>query len=133
MRGGLGTCPGTEECAHGESRDRGAGRDGDSRRARARGERAHGRQGAEGGNDDVRIVFDGAGTAWVPELAKKDHKAHGLYAAVGDRIAGVCAYCAGAFGVKDAVIAQGVQLAGEYEGHPSVRRLVHEGFQVITF
>jgi hypothetical protein len=85
------------------------------------------------GNDDVRIVFDGAGTAWVPELAKKDHKAHGLYAAVGDRIAGVCAYCAGAFGVKAAVVAQGVQLASEYEGHPSVRRLVHDGYQVITF
>jgi hypothetical protein len=85
------------------------------------------------GNDDVRIVFDGAGTAWVPELAKKEHKAHGLYAAVGDRIAGVCAFCAGAFGVKDAVVAQGVHLAGEYEGHPSLRRLVHDGYQVITF
>lgn len=85
------------------------------------------------GNDDVRIVFDGAGTAWVPELAKKEHKAHGLYAAVGDRIAGVCAFYAGAFGVKEAVVAQGVQLSGEYEGHPSVRRLVHEGYQVITF
>jgi hypothetical protein len=85
------------------------------------------------GHDDVRIVFDGAGTAGVPELAKKEHKAHGLYAAVGDRITGVCAYCAGAFGVKDAAIAQGVELAGEYEGHPSVRRLVHDGYQVITF
>jgi hypothetical protein len=35
--------------------------------------------------------------------------------------------------VKDAVVARGVQLAGEYEGHPSVRRLVHDGYQVITF
>ena len=24
-------------------------------------------------------------------------------------------------------------LASEYEGHPSVRRLVHDGYQVITF
>ncbi len=85
------------------------------------------------GGDEVRIIFDGAGTAWVPELGKKEHKAHRLYEAVADRIAGVCAYCAGAFGVKDAVVAQGVQLAGEYEGHPSVRRLVHDGYQVITF
>jgi hypothetical protein len=85
------------------------------------------------GRDDLRIVFDGAGTAWVPELAKEDHKAHGLYAAVADRIAGVCAFCAGAFVVKDAVIAQGVRLAGEYEGHPSVRQLVHDGYQVLTF
>jgi hypothetical protein len=56
-----------------------------------------------------------------------------LYEAVADRISGVCAYCAGAFGVKDAVAAQGVQLASEYEGHSSVRRLVHDGYQVMTF
>ena len=48
-------------------------------------------------------------------------------------IAGVCAYCAGAFGVKGAVVAQGVALAGEYEGHPSVRWLIQDGYQVITF
>ncbi|HEX9049153.1 MAG TPA: DsrE family protein [Anaeromyxobacter sp.] len=87
----------------------------------------------EEGNDDVRIVFDGAGTAWIPELAKEEHPAHALYAAVGDRIAGVCAFCAGAFGVKQAVIAQGVALAGEYDGHPSLRRLVHDGYQIVTF
>jgi hypothetical protein len=85
------------------------------------------------GKDEVRIIFDGAGTAWVPELARKEHRAHALYAAVADRIAGVCAFCAGAFGVKDAVVAQCVALADEYEGHPSVRRLVHDGYQVITF
>jgi hypothetical protein len=39
----------------------------------------------------------------------------------------------GAFGVKDAMVGQGVALAGEYEGHPSVRRLVHDGYEVITF
>jgi hypothetical protein len=85
------------------------------------------------GGDHVQIIFDGAGTAWVPELGKKEHKAHPLYAAVEDRIAGVCAYCANAFGVKDAVVAQGAPLAAEYEGHPSVRRLLHDGYQVITF
>ena len=35
--------------------------------------------------------------------------------------------------MKDAVAAQGVHLASEYDGHPSVRRLVHDGYQVITF
>lgn len=85
------------------------------------------------GGDDVRLIFDGAGTAWVPELERKEHKAHRLYAAVADRVAGVCAYCAGAFGVKEAVAALKVPLAGEYDGHPSLRRLVHDGYQVITF
>jgi hypothetical protein len=85
------------------------------------------------GPDEVRIIFDGAGTAWIPELSRKEHKAHRLYESVADRIVGVCAYCAGVFGVKDAVVAQGAPLASEYEGHPSVRRLVHDGYQVITF
>lgn len=50
-----------------------------------------------------------------------------------DRIAGVCEFCVGAFGVKDAVAACGVKLAGEFEGHPSFKKLVAQGYQVITF
>jgi len=43
--------------------------------------------------DEVKLIFDGAGSAWVPELAKQDHKANRLFAAVRDRVSGVCAYC----------------------------------------
>jgi len=82
---------------------------------------------------DVKLIFDGAGTAWVPELAKPDHRAHRLYQAVGDKVVGVCAYCAGAFGVKDAVVALGAPLAGEHDGHPSIVKLITDGYQVITF
>lgn len=64
------------------------------------------------GHDDVQLIFDGAGAKWIPELEKGDHKLHGLYAAVKDRIGGVCEFCAGAFEVKDAVVACGVKLAG---------------------
>ena len=83
--------------------------------------------------DDVKLIFDGAGAAWVPELAKQDHKAQGLFAAVRDRVSAVCSYCACAFGVKGEVQACDVQLLGEYEGHPSFRNLVAAGNQVITF
>jgi hypothetical protein len=83
--------------------------------------------------DDVKLIFDGAGSAWAPELAKRDHKANRLFAAVRDRVSGVCAYCAGAFGVKGEVQACDVRLLGEYEGHPSFRNLVAAGYQVITF
>jgi hypothetical protein len=85
------------------------------------------------GGHDVKLIFDGAGTAWVPELARPEHKAHPLYRAVSDRITGVCDFCAGAFGVKSAVAAQGAPLACEYEGHPSLVALVTGGYQVITF
>lgn len=85
------------------------------------------------GHEDVQLIFDGAGAQWILELEKPDHKLHGLYAAVKDRIVGVCEFCAGAFGVKDAVAACRVKLAGEFEGHPSFKKLVTQGYQVITF
>lgn len=33
----------------------------------------------------------------------------------------------------DAVHEAGVELLDEYEGHPSIKRLVDDGYQVITF
>lgn len=83
--------------------------------------------------DEVQLIFDGAGTKWVVELSKTDHKAHGLYAAVRDKVSGVCDYCAGAFGVKDQVKDCGAPLASDFEGHPSFRRLLSQGYQIITF
>jgi hypothetical protein len=76
------------------------------------------------GHDDVQLIFDGAGPKWIPELEKPDHKLHGLYTAVKDRTSGACEFCAGACGVK---------LAGDYDGHPSFKKLVSQGYQVITF
>lgn len=83
--------------------------------------------------EDSTIVFDGAGTVWIPELAKEDHKAHPLYLAVQDRIAGACAFCAKAFGVKEQVEELDIPLLDEYRDHPSLRKLVSDGYQVITF
>lgn len=50
-----------------------------------------------------------------------------------DVIAGACAFCAAAFEVKEGVEKAGVKLLSEYEGHPSLRRLISEGFSVVTF
>ena len=87
---------------------------------------------AESG-DEVSIVFDGAGTKWIPALEAEEHKYHGLYASVRGRITGACDYCAGAYGVKAEVEAAGVTLLDEYEQHPSIRRLLADGYQVVTF
>ncbi|MBI4472110.1 MAG: DsrE family protein [Acidobacteria bacterium] len=84
-------------------------------------------------NDDVKLIFDGAGTKWIPELSKSSHLAHPLFAAVKDRISGACQFCAGAFGVRETVQECGVPLIGEYDGHPSFRSLVSQGYHVITF
>lgn len=84
-------------------------------------------------NDDVQLIFDGAATKWIPVLSKADHILHGLYGAVKDRVTGACTFCAGAFEVTDQVQSCGIKLLGEYDGHPSFKKLIDQDYQVITF
>ena len=83
--------------------------------------------------DDAGLVFDGAGTRWVPVLADEGHKYNRLLEDVLDRVQGACVYCARAYGVKDAIEEAGIPLLDEYKGHPSVRDLMTDGRQVVTF
>lgn len=83
--------------------------------------------------DEVKIVFDGAGTKWVPALEDTDHKRHALWLSVKGSVAGACSYCSVAFGARDGVEAAGVELLSEFHDHPSVRSLVVQGYQVLTF
>ena len=85
-----------------------------------------------GNDDEVELVFDGAGTEWIPELEDADHDFHGLYEEVRDHV-NVCDFCAGAFDVSDAVDDADVPRLDEYDGHPSVRSFVEDGYEVITF
>lgn len=83
--------------------------------------------------DDVQIVFDGGGTTWIAKANDPEHPISGMFESVEDVVAGACSYCAAAFGVKDEVKERGVTLLDEHEGHPSIRKLVTEGYQVLTF
>lgn len=85
------------------------------------------------GGDEVSLIFDGAGVKWVSELSNPEHKASALFAAVRDKVAGACRFCADAFGARGRVQACEVPLLSEYDGHPSFRNLVSRGYQVITF
>ena len=80
----------------------------------------------------MELVFDGAGTQWIPELEDDDSDYHELYRAVRDD-ASACEYWAGAFGVEDAVADAGVVSLDDRDGHPSVRSFVEDGYEVITF
>jgi len=82
--------------------------------------------------DDIKVVFDGAATQWIGELENEDHDYHELYASVREHV-GVCDYCAGAFQVDEAVNESGLTRLSEYDGHPSIRSLREEGYDVITF
>ncbi|RIK38150.1 MAG: hypothetical protein DCC55_22010 [Chloroflexi bacterium] len=84
-------------------------------------------------HDDLEIIFDGAGVQWVTELSKPDHQLHRLFNTVVNQVAGVCSFCARAFNVRDEVEACGFHLLDDYDGHPSLRTLVAEGYQVVTF
>ena len=87
---------------------------------------------AETEGDDVELIFDGAGTQWIPELEDEDSDYHELYQAVKDD-ASACDFCAGAFGVADAVGDSGVVTLADHDGHPSIRSLVDDDYEVITF
>ncbi|SEP82238.1 DsrE family protein [Natrinema salaciae] len=90
------------------------------------------REFAEHPDDDLELIFDGAGTQWIPELEDEDHDYHELYRSVSDEAA-ACDYCAGAFGVDDAIGDTDVVTVDDNDGHPSVRSLVDDGYDVITF
>ncbi|GGM60078.1 hypothetical protein J2752_001742 [Halarchaeum rubridurum] len=90
------------------------------------------REFAENDADDLELIFDGAGTEWIPELEDEDHDYHALYNSVKEHVS-VCEYCAGAFGVEDDVDDAGLVTWGEHDGHPSIRSLVADDYEVITF
>lgn len=83
--------------------------------------------------EEVKVIFDGAGTEWIPELENPDHDAHEAYASIKDVIEGACKFCAKSFGVFEEIKATDVTLISEFEGHPSIKSLVDDGYQVITF
>ena len=83
--------------------------------------------------DEVQLIFDGAGTRWPGELTRPDHKSHELYETVSDHVAGVCGFCARAFHAEESAAEAGVSVLEEYHAHPSLRRLVVDGFQILTF
>ena len=83
--------------------------------------------------DQIRLIFDGAGTKWIPELANPAHRRHKMFMDLQESVTGACAFCARAFHVEEQVQAAGFQLLDEHDGHPSLRALMVDGFQVITF
>ena len=87
---------------------------------------------------DVEILFQGAGTRWANHLTKPDHALHTLYAAVEDKVAGVSSGCATVFGAHAGAEANGFTLITDNPvpgttGLPSLARYVSDGYSVLTF
>lgn len=83
--------------------------------------------------DELRVVFDGAGTEGLATLSDPAHRRHGLYLAVREHVSGACSFCANAFHVREKLEQAQVTLLSEYDDHPSIRRLLADGYQVLTF
>lgn len=83
--------------------------------------------------DDVQLIFDGYGVKSAVAIADPEHRLHRLHTLVEDKIAGLCRYCARAFDVYDRAEELGLPMLAEYDQHPSIRKRVAEGYQVITF
>lgn len=60
------------------------------------------------------------------------HSAHVPYKALEDDVQ-VCGFCADAFHVGDVVDEGNAERGAEFQGHPSVRDPVVDGYEVITF
>ncbi len=83
---------------------------------------------------EVKILFQGAGTRWPQHLQQSDHPGNALYETVADKIEGISCGCADVFGAE----ASGLDLVKDNPapgttGLPSFVRLQQEGFSIITF
>lgn len=84
-------------------------------------------------DDEVKIIFDGAGTEWIPELEEEEHDVHPLYNAVKGNIHGACRFCSKAFGVFKEVKESAIDLLDDYDDHPSLRNFITDNYKVVTF
>jgi hypothetical protein len=83
--------------------------------------------------DDVAVVYDGSGVETLAAASAPDHQLHRLAEKLRPVTKGACGFCAGAHGVKDAIEAAGWPLLGDYKGHASIRALVGDGYQILSF
>lgn len=83
--------------------------------------------------DEVQIIFDGGGTTAAVALADPGDQRHQVYANVADKVAGLCRYCAKAFGAYEKAEALDLPFLSEYHQHPSLRSRVVDGYQLVTF
>jgi len=87
---------------------------------------------------EVALIFQGAGTRWASEVARPDHPAHAIYALVEDKVAGVCGGCADVFGARGSATDAGAKLRRDVmipgtTGVIDLSRYLDEGYRLIPF
>jgi hypothetical protein len=82
---------------------------------------------------EVKIIFDGAGTQAAAALSAPDHKYHDLFRLVQSKVTGICSYCANAYGVPPKIEQANLPFADDFKGHPSFKDPLEEQYQILTF
>lgn len=84
---------------------------------------------------DVGIIMEGEATKLVGELAGADAPFAPLYSEISEKglIDCVCRACSSKMGTLEEAESQGLRIAGEMKGHPSMERYISEGFHILTF
>ncbi len=83
--------------------------------------------------DDVALVFDGAGTTALAAMLMPGHDLHTTWRKAAPALRGACRYCARSYGVLEALEAAQVPMLGEDRGHASLRQMLVEGREIVTF
>jgi hypothetical protein len=83
--------------------------------------------------DDAVIVFDGAGTTSLADMLNENSDLHSLFEQTRPCIRGACQFCAKAYGVLDQIEGARLPLLTDDRGHASLRELLREGRQLVTF
>lgn len=89
-------------------------------------------------DQDVALMFQGAGTRWPAEVMQPTHPAHTLYHAVAEKIEGVCGGCADVFGATEGAEASGLPVVRERQvpgttGIIDLSRYLDAGYRLVTF
>lgn len=82
---------------------------------------------------NVQVIFSGAGTKWIGEIAKPDHTLYSIYTDLKDSIVGACSFCACVFDVPNVGQDSDLNLLEEYGTPINFYHLVQNGYQVLTF
>jgi len=93
---------------------------------------------AQGQDDQVEVVFVGAGTRWPAQLSKLGHPVAELYGVVRARVVGASAGCAAVFGATSGVEQSGLVALRDHPlpgtpGLASLRRYLADGWQTLVF
>ena len=83
--------------------------------------------------DDVVVVFDGSGVETLATISDPQSTLNPLAVALRDNVRGACEFCAKSHQVIDTIRDAGWPLLSDNDGEASIRSLVVEGYQILSF